>query len=153
MSAKGPVINEKLIKKTFNCNRSGNYGSKSNIRKSRTQGSRKCDGKCPASITATIDKETRKVGVCFIETHVGHQNQLKHINIPREDKKQIATQIKLGIPYTNILIEIRGSMTNQVNKTYLMNRKDLQNIANLNNLNAMVKRHSNDVISLEARLD
>ena len=75
------------------------------------------------------------------------------MNIPREDKNQIATQIKLGIPYTNILNEIRGSMTNQVNRAHLMNRKDLQNIANLNNLNAMVKRHSNDVISLEERLD
>ena len=112
--AKGEVNSELLTKKTFECNRSGFYESKGkNIRNLKIQGSRKCNGKCPSKIKATINNKTKRVEVCFIETHAGHKNELKHINIPNEDKKQIVSQLKLGIQFNNVLHNVRCSLTDE----------------------------------------
>ena len=119
----------------------------------KIQGSRKCNGKCPSKIKATINNKTKRVEVCFIETHAGHKNQLKHINIPNEDKKQIASQLKLGIPFNNVLHNVRCSLTDEkLKRVHLVTRNDLINITNSFGLNSFVRRHENDAVSVDSRI-
>ena len=153
--AKGEVKGEEVTKKLFYCNRSGSFQSRGkNIRNIKIQGTRKCEGKCPSTISMTTDNITKKVSVCFVETHAGHLNELKHIDVCVESKKQLASQIKLGIPYNIILQNIRNTVTDdKLKRVHLVRRKDLDNITESFNLNSYVKRHSDDATSLEGRIN
>lgn len=139
-------------KKTiYICHRSGYYVKKGKgIRHLKIQGSKKIGGLCPSKLRVSVFKN----GSCevnFIETHVGHDHLLGHLNITDIERNQIATKIAAKIPLTCILDEIRDSITNnKLERMHLLTRKDLHNIAQLFNLNNEGIRHKNEVVSIES---
>ena len=66
----------------------------------------------------------------FIKTHVGHSNEMKHLNIPVENKIQIANMLSSGITKQVILQKIRSSCTEEYSeRVHLTTNKDATNIA------------------------
>ena len=91
------------------------------------QGSRKIGGKCPSTITVTIDSKAQ-YHVEVVKTHVGHGNELKHVSIPADKKLEIAGILSSGIPRQVILQKIRSSWTEECSEWFhLTTNKDLIN--------------------------
>lgn len=114
----------------FICHRSGTYrprvGEKK--RKLKAKGSRKIDGYCPATIKVTQVKG----GLChvaFQAQHIGHENEIKHLNLTLEERKHIAEMLESGLSIDVILNDIRNSVTeNSSQRLLLITKKDLYNI-------------------------
>ncbi|XP_045468446.1 zinc finger protein Xfin-like isoform X2 [Harmonia axyridis] len=67
-------------KALYTCHRSGFFKSSGkNIHNLKTQQSKKINGYCPAEIC--VEKINNKFQVKYISTHVGHGNNLDHLNI------------------------------------------------------------------------
>lgn len=137
----------------YYCNRSGTFAPRGKgIRHMKIQGTRKIGAKCPASMRVLQEKNSVKVK--YWKTHVGHGNELKHINIPDQDRMEIASMLALGLPKNKILENIRASWSEeQYNRVHLTVNQDLINIARDKNIKCQVFRHSNDLISLESWID
>lgn len=136
----------------FLCNRSGNYVEKESerLRSLKTQGSNKIDAFCPASIKILVDSE-EKITVNYIETHIGHINDLGHLFLNHLDRAQIASKIAMKIPFETILDDIRDSVSNStLYRIHLLSKKDLYNIESSFNLQSDSIRHTNDCLSVEA---
>jgi len=134
------------------CNRSGKYITKNNepLRTLKTQGSNKIDAYCPGGIKLTIDNEEKYV-VKFIETHLGHSNDLGHLFLSFSEKHELATKIAAKIPFDAILNDVRDSITDSnLHRIHLLTRIDLFNIEALFNLCSDSVRHPNDCLSVEA---
>ncbi|XP_048526625.1 uncharacterized protein LOC109543670 isoform X1 [Dendroctonus ponderosae] len=136
----------------FICNRSGNYVPKNTkrLRILKTQGTNKINAFCPASMKLVVDNEG-KCSVKYIETHIGHINELGHVFLSPVERAQIAEKIALKIPFEEILNEVRDSVTNSsLNRSHLLTRKDLYNIENSFKLQTDSIRNSNDCVSVKA---
>lgn len=120
------------------------------MRHLKTQVSRKINGLCPFQINVTI-LESGRVNVNFIETHIGHDNVLRHVNISKNEKIEIANKIASKIPLTSILDDVRDSLTNnELERIHILTRKDLNNISQCFNLNLEGIRHKNEVVNIES---
>ena len=93
----------------FRCNRSGKYDSKATRRHERIQGTRKIGGFCPSSIKI-FSNEEGETSVKYCPVHLGHQDELKHLNVPKEKRLKIAAQLRLGIPKDEVLRKLRQSI-------------------------------------------
>lgn len=93
----------------FVCHRSGIYKdhSKNQPRKRqlKNSGSKKIQGFCPAEIILKI--QANKCLVRFQRVHVGHtiasEEELRHIYLDKEFKKNIASKLLEGVPKTDLL--------------------------------------------------
>lgn len=135
----------------YECHRSGLFTSKGNgIRHLKTQGSNKIGAFCPANIKFLKDEEG-KCSATFMLKHVGHTNDLGHLYLTAEERKQLAVKIASKIPFDTILDSIRSSVSNdEIERIHLVTRKDLYNIECSYNLNYDSVRHANDAISIES---
>lgn len=92
----------------FYCNRSGHYRPEGKgVHELKISGSRKINSSCPSSITAKEWTGHGTVEVLFTKTHVGHQLELKHVNLAKSDKNWLASQLALQIPKKSILDKVR----------------------------------------------
>nr|CAI5855279.1 unnamed protein product [Callosobruchus analis] len=81
------------------CQRSGYYFTRgANKRHLKIQGSKKINGFCPSEIR-TIVSGNGEHEVSFIETHVGHDNSLGHLNLTASLRMTIAEKIAESVPY------------------------------------------------------
>ncbi|CAG9765599.1 unnamed protein product [Ceutorhynchus assimilis] len=136
----------------FTCHRSGQYVPEGKgVRHLKTQGSNKINAVCPATITL---KHRFSDGICEIqvqETHVGHQNEIGHLNLTKIERESLAGKIALKIPFDEILDDIRNSICdNTLKRLHLLTKKDLFNIEFCYNLSSTSMRHSNDVVSVNS---
>lgn len=124
------------MKTTYICHRSGFYVEKGcGMRHLKTQGSRKIKSVCPSEIKVIL-LQNGTVNVNFIEIHIGHNNDLGHVNISKNEKMEIASNIASKIPLASILDDVRESViNNELERIYLLTRKDLNNISQCFNLN------------------
>lgn len=130
------------------CHRSGEFqtGSKG-IRNLKTQGTKKIDGFCPAYIYKQNVGD--KIQVSFMKTHVGHENELSHVNISPSKKVEIASKLAQKIPKRDILNNIRDSFDGkELQRTHIITLKDISNIAEKYNLKDY-KRDQSDGISVD----
>lgn len=134
------------------CHRSGFLISRGfGKRHLKSQGSKKINGFCPARIQVTINKYCDSHKVSFVETHVGHQNDLCHLFLTNDERKVLATKISMNIPFDEILNEIRDTVsTNSMERMHLLTKKDLFNIEACFNLDSTSQRHKNDDINVDA---
>ena len=132
----------------FRCSRTGNYESKASQRLPRVQGSKKIGGKCPAFMRVKHEKDSGRISVVFSNSHVGHIQELKHLNIPPDEREKLAADLSLRIPKNEILLNIRGSTSDRINRLDLVTKKDLRNIGASYNLHSDVKMHGDDFTSI-----
>ncbi|XP_050506252.1 uncharacterized protein LOC126884365 [Diabrotica virgifera virgifera] len=146
---------EGIKKQSYICHRSGFYVKKGkDMRYLKTKGSRKINGICPSRLKVCILPENGNVKINFIQTHIGHDNDLGHLNITKNEKIEIASKIASKIPLVCILDEIRDSVTNnKLERMHILTRKDLHNISQTFNLNSDGIRHKNEVISIESWIE
>ncbi|XP_050498322.1 uncharacterized protein LOC126879297 [Diabrotica virgifera virgifera] len=146
---------EGIKKHSYICHRSGFYVKKGkDMRYLKTKGSRKINGICPSQLKVCILPENGNVKINFIQTHIGHDNDLGHLNITKNEKIEIASKIASKIPLVSILDEIRDSVTNnKLERMHILTRKDLHNISQTFNLNSDGIRHKNEVISIESWIE
>uniref|UniRef100_A0A6P7GNR7 Uncharacterized protein LOC114344641 n=1 Tax=Diabrotica virgifera virgifera TaxID=50390 RepID=A0A6P7GNR7_DIAVI len=136
----------------FTCNRSGMFKPACIKRKRHIKliGSNKINSYCPASLKLIV-QEDNTCNLTLIETHVGHQMELGHVNLRKEDRTKIAQRIATKVPFSEILNEVRESVTeSDVYRRHLVTRKDLHNIEKGFNLSSFAIRHPNDAISVES---
>lgn len=109
-------------KKTyFSCNRSGNFVSKAKTQKSiKKQGSRKINGRCPAAITLTYNHDS-SLKVKFIKTHVGHDFELKHLDLSEKDRDLIVRKLASGITKRELIKQIRLTSELHQNNSIITN--------------------------------
>ncbi|XP_074596402.1 uncharacterized protein LOC141851559 [Brevipalpus obovatus] len=140
-------------KSYYECSRSGTYVSKGHgVRHLKTQGSRKIDAKCPAMMI--VHQENLKFHVKFYETHMGHENELRHIDLSKNDREKLASYISFGLPRAAILQKIRTSWKEEeFDRIHLLNRMDLVNITKSYGLDSQVVRDKNDLVSIESLVE
>lgn len=138
------------FKEFFRCNRSGKYESQAVKRNERIQGTRKIGGFCPAAMKVSVIDDGRTIAR-FCSTHFGHQVQLKHLNVPKSKRLKIAAQLRAGISRDEVLRRLRQRGFNaDITRESLITAKDLKNIAQLFHIDNEERRHSDDMMSVDA---
>lgn len=119
------------------CHRSGSYIPKGKgIRQLKSKGSNKINAYCPASIQ--LEKNNNgNCNILFIETHIGHEAEVERIQLSDSERKDLAIKIEAGIPYDEIIDEVKQSADPvDIKRIHLLTKKDLHNIQ------ICLKRHS-----------
>lgn len=148
--AHGTYKSKTSFKTNYVCHRSGFFKSKGhNIRHLKTQGSKKINGYCPASISLNYSVNGT-YEVQYISTHVGHNNELGHLVLSEAERQSLGIKIATKIPFENILDEVRDTISGTLERHHLLTKKDLYNIEKSLNLNNEAHRHRNDGISVDA---
>ncbi|CAH0545956.1 unnamed protein product [Brassicogethes aeneus] len=131
----------------YNCNRSDSRGFVSNCSKkiSKTGGSIKINGTCPSRIIATFLPEG-SITVRYIQTHVGHEIEVRTQRLSKNDQKYLVDQLKAGVCTERIVKNARTvKESDKLTRLNLVTRNDLSNLARRNNIEKM--RHSNDMVA------
>ncbi|GFT99517.1 uncharacterized protein NPIL_110731 [Nephila pilipes] len=134
----------------FRCHRSGNFMSESKgLRHLKTLGSNKINAYCPAALKVTEHTDGKCI-VSYQKVHVGHQNDLGHLFLTADERKNIASKIAAKIPLDNILDEIRNVISDAgLERVHLLTKKDLHNIEISFNLASNSVKHENDRVSVD----
>ncbi|GFS78762.1 uncharacterized protein NPIL_585391 [Nephila pilipes] len=134
----------------FRCHRSGNFMSESkSLRHLKILGSNKINAYCPAALKVTEHTDGKCI-VSYQKVHVGHQNDLGHLFLTRDERKNIASKIAAKIPLDNILDEIRNSISDAgLERVHLLTKKDLHTIEKSFNLSSNSVKHENDGVSVD----
>lgn len=110
IKSRGEKKSKNVNKTYYSCNRSGYYVSKARTQKAlKKQGSRKINGRCPASINVTFNPDST-YEVRFVKTHVGHDFELEHLDISDKDRDLIVQKLESGITKRDIIKQIRSNM-------------------------------------------
>lgn len=149
VNAHGSQKTKTYIKTDYICHRTGSYKTKGKgVRHLKTQGSKKINGLCIAEMCLKIF-EDEKCEVRYVSTHIGHKNDLGHLNLGKEERQALAAKIALKIPFEAILDDVRESIYDgNLERTHLLTKKDLFNIERSFNIRSESK-HSNDAISVD----
>merc|ERR1739838_1095708 len=122
--------------KVYHCNRSGTYkptvDNEKRKRKIKSQGSRKIGQLCPARIDVTeyAPDVSDVVEVNARLTHYGHECQLEHLSLSKEERSFIEGKLAHGYTPEQIIEEIKQSQDGKSkhDRIDLTNNKDLCNI-------------------------
>lgn len=135
----------------YECHRSGKYVPEgTGERTLKIQGSKKIGGKCPASMRVKACADG-KHSVHFVSTHVGHEQELCHLQLTKKERDMLASSLANKIPADAVLGQIRESISDSaLERIHLVTKKDLYNIEQTYNLCSSVVRHPNDAISVDA---
>lgn len=131
----GTYKTETHTKTKYSCHRSGKFIQKgTGKRHLKMQGSKKINAFCPAHLEVLI--EEHKCSVSFLKTHVGHKQELLHLNLTEQERQEIAEKIVNDVPFDTILNDIQDSLPNsQLERLHLLTKKDLHNIKKCLKLN------------------
>ncbi|XP_014281307.1 uncharacterized protein [Halyomorpha halys] len=135
------------------CNRSGNYRTaisspSKRKRHLKIQGSNKINSYCPAKIKAYFDKDG-SVKVIYCSTHVGHKLELCHLELSRDERKELASKIAKKIPFEAIIQEVKTNVTDVVKRKHLLTKADLRNIVRTYSVDRESIRDADDATNLE----
>lgn len=107
IKSRGEKKTKNVNKTYYSCNRSGYYVSKARTRKAlKKQGSRKINGRCPASMNVTVNPDLT-YDVRFVKTHVGHNFDIKHLDLSEKDRELIVQKLESGLTKKDIIKQIR----------------------------------------------
>ncbi|GFS72255.1 uncharacterized protein NPIL_517461 [Nephila pilipes] len=106
------------------------------LRHLKILGSNKINAYCPAALKVTEHTDGKCI-VSYQKVHVGHQNDLNHLFLTADERKNIASKIAAKILLDNILDEIRNSISDAgLERVHLLTKKDLHNIEKSFNLSS-----------------
>jgi hypothetical protein len=130
----------------YNCNRSNSRGfhSKCTKRAMKTGGTIWISGVCPSRIIVNI-LENGMVKVKFIETHVGHQDELRTKQLTKAEESKIVEQLQAGVSNERILQDARKIRDNQLEQINLITRGDLAYL--IRKFNIDKRRDADDMVA------
>lgn len=100
---------------------------------------------CTSSMVVTIEKDGQLTAeVCY--DHYGHKQQIQHLWISDEIRKEVAGKLLKGIPYDRILDDVRDSAS-KISRDHLLTKKDIENIEKCFGINNN-QQHPNDKVSV-----
>lgn len=109
IKSRGEKKTKNVNKTYYSCNRSGYYVSKARTQKAlKKQGSRKINGRCPASMNVTVNPDFT-YEVRFVKTHVGHSFELKHLDLSDQDREIIVQKLVSGVTKKDIIKQLRSA--------------------------------------------
>ncbi|XP_075238163.1 uncharacterized protein LOC142334211 [Lycorma delicatula] len=136
----------------FICHRSGFYIPKGKgLRHLKSQGSKKINSFCPAEMRLS-ELEDGSCKLQYTETHVGHAIECKHLYLTSAERKNIEFRIASNVPFSDILSEIKNSLTESSSvRMHNLTKKDLHNIGRgFNQLTNGKICHQNDGANIES---
>lgn len=144
------IGSEKQMITYYSCHRSGYYVSRGKgSRHLKSQGSKKINSFCPASIQ--LIQSNNQFEVIFVSTHVGHKTELGHLTLTQTNREMLASKIAARVPFPDILDDVRGSLSeSNLQRIHLLTRKDLYNIQSSFNLCSSSVRHPSDGLSVDS---
>ncbi|XP_045474484.1 uncharacterized protein LOC123680566 [Harmonia axyridis] len=109
----------------YNCNRSNYRGfvSQCSQRSMKKGGSIRISGMCPSRICLKICGS--EITVKFIETHVGHGDDLRAKHLTQSEQQEIAKKLNAGVTKERILQDSRAISDHQIERKNLLNCGDL----------------------------
>ncbi|CAH1960906.1 unnamed protein product [Acanthoscelides obtectus] len=116
--------------KLYTCHRSGFFAPTGTGKRSlKLTGSHKINGYCPAQIEVYIS-ESGDVAAKVIETHVGHKNDIQHLNLSVKEKQWLANKLAADMSFEDIMNEVDKTIGdhNYLRRINLLTKKDLYNI-------------------------
>jgi len=137
----------------YTCHRNGYFKPRgTGIRYLKTQGTKKINAYCLAAIK--VRKENNQFHVKYTKTHVGHDNEICHIDLSPTKKAEIACKLANRIPPSAILDEVRSTYkTDCVERVHLLTYKDILNICEEFKISKDYKKHQNDAISVDLKVE
>ncbi|GFU37169.1 uncharacterized protein NPIL_136361 [Nephila pilipes] len=119
------------------------------LRHLKILGSNKINAYCPAALKVTEHTDGKCI-VSYQKVHVGPQNDLGHLFLTAQERKNIASKIAAKIHLDNILDEIRNSISDAgLERVHLLTKKDLHNIEKSFNLSSNSVKLENDGVSMD----
>ncbi|KAF2364088.1 hypothetical protein FHG87_005160 [Trinorchestia longiramus] len=114
----------------YRCNRSGFYRVSKQVvqRRTKNQGSCKIEGHCTAYVKTKEVFATGRVTMQLCNSHYGHDLQLVHLRVPKEDKRIISNSLKRGLHFKEIIDEVIESKPQSAQRTNLIKFKDVYNV-------------------------
>ncbi|PSN36779.1 hypothetical protein C0J52_19398 [Blattella germanica] len=149
---KGNVLTDGSLSVKFHCHRSGKYRTRvlpDNRKRELRKGSSKIGGYCPAKIKAIFQADG-EVDVTYCPTHIGHKNELMHLRLPEDQRKEIAMKIAMKVPYDDILNQVRSSVPmDEIKRRHIVTKQDLYNIERDFSLKNEAVRRPIDVLAID----
>lgn len=142
-----------VTRRQYYCHRSGRARVRGRgLKHIKIQGTCKTNQKCPAAMFVRIVSSGKPgVFVTYYYDHFGHECDVAHQQLSREQRREIAGMLATGIPFDDVLhrIQLSGDNT-KVSRLHLLSKQDLKNILRDFNLSRGVTYHANDADSVAA---
>ncbi|XP_044746864.1 uncharacterized protein LOC123308319 isoform X2 [Coccinella septempunctata] len=129
----------------YNCNRSNHRGYESvcEKRKRKIASSIHIQGVCPSRITVRISKDG-SYSVTFVETHVGHDDDLRKKRLSKFQQNLLVKKLAAGIPKERIMKDARNTVQNEkLERLNIITRANLEYLARKHKINKI--RHDYDM--------
>ncbi|KAL0274921.1 UNVERIFIED_CONTAM: hypothetical protein PYX00_002941 [Menopon gallinae] len=130
------ILKNGTVKQVLLCHRTGQYCPKGTGRhRLKAHGSCKIGGACPAAMEV-FQSPDGQINVNYYKTHLGHSQDVIHLQLSRDDRAKLSERIKQGFSLDAILEDIEESIDPESGKTkriHLLSRKDLCNIMQSSN--------------------
>ncbi|XP_034236595.1 uncharacterized protein LOC117642470 [Thrips palmi] len=132
----------------YYCHRSGNSRKVEAPDRIRWKESPKIERYCPARITVT--EVNGKVSVVHHKDHVGHDFDLGHLRLNKNERAMLAAKLQSKVPMNDILDDIRDSVTEEggLSRLHLLDKRDLLNVIKEFKLDKN-RAHDNDAMSVD----
>ncbi|CAH0554545.1 unnamed protein product [Brassicogethes aeneus] len=113
-------------KKIYDCNRSNSKGYVSSAKKRglKAGGSIRIQGKCPSRIVVKISANG-SVTANFVETHVGHIDELRTKRLSKAEQSAIVGQLKAGVSIDRVIEDSKIIKNDKLGRINLLTRADL----------------------------
>jgi len=114
----------------YECCRTGVHeGIENSKRAIKSQGSKKININCTSHIILFEPFDKGNCTAIFYKEHYGHkENELQHIHLTVEKKKEIATKLSQGVTMKKILDDFKNNIETNVKRENLITRADIYNI-------------------------
>lgn len=83
----------------------------------------------------------------FYNYHLGHEQEMKHVNLKRGTREWLASQLAMGLRKNEVLKQVRDNMET-VTRENLITAKYLDNIER--KFNTKKRRHENDAVCVDS---
>ncbi|XP_044749635.1 uncharacterized protein LOC123322613 [Coccinella septempunctata] len=137
----------------YNCNRSNHRGYESvcEKRKRKIAGSIHIQGVCPSRIIVKISTDGL-YSVTFVETHVGHDDDLRTKRLSKLQQNLLVEKLCAGIPKERIMKDARDTVQNgELERFNIITRADLAYLVRKYNINKI--RHDDDMVATALKVN
>lgn len=137
---------------TYHCHRSGSYKKRSReVKQPKVLGSCKINAFCPSEMKVYV--KSGGVEVYYLATHVGHTNELSHLQLSVKDKSAVIAKLEEdNTCHEDILSSFNKSVTSdgELKRINLLRKHDIHNITTRYGIKKEVVKKSPEPVSVES---
>lgn len=137
---------------TYHCHRSGSYKKRSrDVKRPKVLGSCKINAFCPSEMKVYV--KSSGVEVYYLSTHVGHVNELSHLQLSVKDKSAVIARLEEDHAcHEDILSSFNKSVTTdgELKRINLLRKHDIHNITTRYGLKKETVKKCLEPVSVQA---